>query len=162
MESKVLSNPLRSKSVHLTLPTVHPLRSAFISPAWLKVYRRLVIDAVSHKFKPVPTNLEAALNVLSNDVTLFIFHAPRSAFISLAAEKEYPMWVTEAVSQKLKPVPMNLEACWNVYRMLVTLATLHPLRSEFIFQVLKNATSKFVTEAVIHEPKPVPANLSAP
>jgi hypothetical protein len=40
--------------------------------------------------------------------------------------------MTEVVSHEPKPVPANLDAPWNVWDSVVTLATFHALRSEFI------------------------------
>ena len=67
-----------------TFPTFHPVRSAFISIAPLKVPSREVADAVSHEVKPDPVNLDAPLNVLCSVTTFPTFHPVRLVFITLA------------------------------------------------------------------------------
>ena len=85
-----------------------------------------------HEAKPVPTNLDAPLNVPCSVKTLSTFHPLRSEFISSAALKVQNRVVTEDVSHDANPVPVNFNAWENVPSNLFTLATFHPLRSEFI------------------------------
>ena len=42
-----------------TLPTLHPLKSEFISLAESKVWDREVAEVVTHLLKPAPTNVAA-------------------------------------------------------------------------------------------------------
>jgi len=63
---------------------------------------------------------------------LFTFHALRSEFTLPACLKVWYIEVTEVVFHVLKPNPANFVANKNVPSNVVTLATFHPLRSEFI------------------------------
>ena len=65
------------------------------------------------------------------------------------------------MSHKPKPVPANLTALRNVFCSVVTWPTFHLLRSEFILLADIKVPYRFVTEAVFHELKPVPAKLDA-
>ena len=92
----------------------------------------MVTKVVIHELKPVPANFDALRNVCCSVATLATLHLLRSEFISPADSKVWDRVVTEAVSHDPKPAPVNLDALVNVYCSVVTLATFHPLRSEFV------------------------------
>jgi hypothetical protein len=79
--------------------------------------------------------------------------------MDVAEKKVETIVFTLAMSHVGKPAPANLDALRNVYCSVVTLATFHPLRSEFISTAILKVFCRVVTEVVSHDPKPVPANL---
>jgi hypothetical protein len=119
------------------------------------------MEVVIHELKPVPVNLDAPLNVPYSVVTLPTLHPLRSAIISPADTKVLDREVMEVVIHELKPVPTNLDAKLNVCASVVTLPTLHQLRSAFISPATQKVRSREVTEVVIHLLMSVPTNVAA-
>ena len=83
--------------------------------------------------------------------------------IVVEQDMENPMDdITFATSHDAKPAPMNVDALENVLLSVVTLATFHLLRSEFISLAFSKVLDREVAEPVSHELKqPVPMNLDA-
>ena len=129
--------------------------------AEVKVLLMVATFAMFHVGKPSPANLDAPRNVSSSIVTLATFHLLRSEFISPAKVKVDCRVVTEVVSHDPKPVPANLDAPWNVHSSIVTLATFHPLRSEFISAAALKVECREVAEVVVHLLIAVPTNVDA-
>jgi hypothetical protein len=126
----------------------------------MKVLLRVVTDAISHDFKPVPSNMAARPNVPSSVVTLATFHPLKSASTSTASQKVFLNVVTDVVIQELKPVPLNFDDL-NVCSSDVTLATFHPLKSAFIPTAPRKVYLSVVTEVVIHLLMAAPTNVAA-
>jgi len=129
----------------------------------MKVWSILVTLAMFHVGKPVPVNLDApdVANVRISVVTLATFHPLRSEFISPAEVKVQARVVTEEVSHESKPIPANLDAPRNVFSSVVTLATFHPLRSEFIAAASLKVWKREVRAVVFHLLKSEPTYVAA-
>ena len=70
------------------------------------------------------------------------------------------LWTLGTVHE-FKPLPANFDAPSNVFSIVFTLFTFHPVRSPFIATALEKVLRRVVTAAVFHDSKPVPSNFSA-